>query len=57
MGMNQQAKDKLKQQFGLQDSDFDQGTDEDTLVATIVNKTGQEEAEVRQSVQEAQRAR
>lgn len=53
MGMNQQAKNKLKSEFGLQDSDFDQGDDEDTLVSTIANKTGQPEAEVRQRVQQA----
>lgn len=56
MGMNQQAKDKLKSKFGLQDSDFEQGEDEDTLVSTITNKTGQSEAQVRQQVQEAQRS-
>ena len=55
MAMNQQTKDKLKTQFGLQDSDFDAGDDESTLVRTIVNKTGQDEAEVRQQVQAAQK--
>jgi hypothetical protein len=55
MGMNQQAKDKLKSQYGLEDSDFDQGDDENTLVTTITTKTGQPEAQVRQQVQQAQR--
>lgn len=52
--MNQQARQALKTEFGLQDSDFDQGEDESTLVSTIVNKTGKDENEVRQRVQQAQ---
>lgn len=56
MGMNQQGKDQLKAQYGLQDSDFDNGTDTDTLTSAIVNKTGQDRNEVRQAVEQAQNA-